>query len=104
MPKPIWLNWVDHRRALKKPLTENSAQLCISQLDGFRADGHDPVGVVNASIMNGWQGLFPPRAAPRHANGHVNGHAKPSYSDEIQTAMARAMHNVRGADHDEIPS
>ena len=53
-------DFIAHRKALKKPLTARAAELVIAKLDGCA----DPDAVVNASIMNGWQGVFPERAVP----------------------------------------
>lgn len=53
-------DFIAHRKALKKPLTARAAELVIAKLEGCA----DPDAVVNASIMNGWQGVFPERAVP----------------------------------------
>ena len=50
-------DFIAHRKALKKPLTERAAELIVARLTGCR----DPDAVANASIMNGWQGVFPER-------------------------------------------
>lgn len=102
LPHPVWQDWRSHRHSLRKPLTHRAEALCLSQLTEFQVKGHDPVAIINQSIMNGWQGLFEPK---QHVNGHTKGRAKKeTYSDEIQGAMARAMHNMRKVDDDdEIP-
>lgn len=53
-------DFIAHRKVLKKPLTARAAELVIAKLEGCA----DPDAVVNASIMNGWQGVFPERAVP----------------------------------------
>lgn len=50
-------DFIAHRKAMKKPLTERAAELIVSKLTGCG----DPDEIVNASIMNGWQGVFPER-------------------------------------------
>lgn len=50
-------DFIAHRKAMKKPLTDRAAELIVSQLVGCR----DPVAAINQSIMNGWQGVFPKR-------------------------------------------
>ena len=50
-------DFIAHRKALKKPLTPRAAELVVGKLRGCR----DPDAVANASIMNGWQGVFPER-------------------------------------------
>ena len=50
-------DFIAHRKALRKPLTPRAAELVVGKLRGCR----DPDAVANASIMNGWQGVFPER-------------------------------------------
>lgn len=54
-------DFIAHRKAMKKPLTARAAELIIAKLENCR----DPDAVVNNSIMNGWQGVFPEREPPR---------------------------------------
>lgn len=58
-------DFIAHRRALKKPLTERAAELIAGRLVGCR----DPVAVVNQSIMNGWQGVFPEKISGGRNDG-----------------------------------
>lgn len=56
-------DFIAHRKALRKPLTARAAELVAGKLRGCR----DPDAVANASIMNGWQGVFPEREPPDKA-------------------------------------
>lgn len=56
-------DFIAHRKALRKPLTPRAAELVAGKLRGCR----DPDAVANASIMNGWQGVFPEREPPDKA-------------------------------------
>lgn len=48
-------DFVEHRRQIKRPLTELAAKRMVAKLEGHP----DPDGVLNLSIENGWQGIFP---------------------------------------------
>lgn len=67
LPETLAEAWIEHRRQLKKPMTPQAARLIAAKLK----DCSDPAAVVNQSIMNGWQGVFPERqsakASPRSA-------------------------------------
>lgn len=63
------LDFIAHRKALRKPLTPRAAELIVGKLNGCK----DPDAVVNLSIMNGWQGLFPDRA-PQPAQASTGGY------------------------------
>lgn len=84
---PEWLNaktvsdFVDHRKAVKKPMTQIALTRLIAKLDDFRTRGIDPNACLDESIVNGWQGVFEPKggAAPRPR------HTTPSF-DQVDYA------------------
>lgn len=49
--------FAEMRKTIKKPLTENAANLVCKKLQSFPMS--DWVEIVNQSILNSWQGLFP---------------------------------------------
>lgn len=54
-----------HRKALGKRLTEEGERLLIAKLGRLRAQGYDPVELLNESITNGWLGVFPGKSKPK---------------------------------------
>lgn len=52
----LWRRWVEYRKAIRKPYTLASVEAGQKLLASF---GHDQAKVVEVSIANGWQGLFP---------------------------------------------
>jgi hypothetical protein len=56
-----WRAYLEYRRQARKPMTEHAQRLALKRLDELRAQGHDPRAVIEQSILNGWQGLFPLR-------------------------------------------
>lgn len=56
-----WNDWVEHRKSMRKPLTQRAAELSIRELASLQAQGFDPAKIINTSILNGWQGLFAPK-------------------------------------------
>lgn len=61
VPQQIAQDFVEHRRELKKPLSERAATAMLKKLSGH----HDPGAVLTDSIANGWQGIFPEKTAPK---------------------------------------
>jgi hypothetical protein len=60
LPVGTWQAFIDHRRALKHPLTADAARITLRDLAKAREWGHDPVALVEAAIGNGWRGcVFP---------------------------------------------
>jgi hypothetical protein len=58
LPNEVWEEFKQHRKQLKKPMSELAQKKSIKQLEKMRSDGQDIVEVIEASIANGWQGLF----------------------------------------------
>lgn len=60
VPKEEWRGFVEMRKKTKYPLnTERAINLNIATLLKLKNEGHDPVDVLNQSVMNGYRGLFP---------------------------------------------
>lgn len=55
------LDFEEHRKKLRAPMTERAFELILKKLARFRTEGMDPVEVLEQSIMNGWVGIFPVR-------------------------------------------
>ena len=62
------------RRSIRKPMSERAKQLAVKKLIDLEKLGHSPTDVLQQSILNSWQGLFPVQA-PRVAVGMNGKHA-----------------------------
>ena len=51
--------YVDYRKQIKKPMTENAVRLMMQKLNKMTASIPEQIEILNQSIMNGWQGIFP---------------------------------------------
>lgn len=51
------LAFIDHRKAIKKPLTQHAFDLAMQEAMRGPEIGMSPNDVINASIRNGWQGV-----------------------------------------------
>ena len=49
------------RIKIKKPMTDRAVSLAIRELEKLKGEGHEPKQVLEQSILNSWQGLFPLR-------------------------------------------
>ena len=84
----VWNSYCQHRAAMPKKnhMSANAEKLAIAQLAKWWGAGHDPNEIVRTSIMNGWLGLFEPKAAaaqPRQFNDEAN--------QRIQRALRRGL-------------
>lgn len=51
--------YVEYRKKIKKPMTDRAVELMLKKLYGMSADVNEQIEILNQSIMNGWQGIFP---------------------------------------------
>lgn len=86
IPVPEWLDasswseWVAYRQQSGKAIkTELTVTKAFSLLKQCLDEGHDPVAVINASIANGYQGLFKPKfgLSSRNSGRDVNHISQP---------------------------
>ena len=81
--------FVQHRKDLQKPMTENMANAIVKKLEGH----HAPDDVLIDSIANGWQGIFPEKTKTGGHNGQRNYNGNPaqlSRADATTRAIAFA--------------
>lgn len=60
--------FIKMRKLMKKPLTDRALRLLISKLKKLSSDPVDQVQILDNSIMNNWQGIFP----LKNDNGYQN--------------------------------
>ena len=73
----------------KKWPTPHAVELLIANLTSWRAKGHDPGAILDASTLNTWTGIFEPKA---QKNGHAD---RPTTRD---LGMRLAERQRRGSD------
>lgn len=71
LPAEEWEAFEEMRKRIRKPLTGRARVLAIGKLETLRAAGHDPAKVLDQSVLNSWQDLFPPREQNQARAGPV---------------------------------
>ena len=51
--------FIKMRKAIKKPLTTRGLELMINKLYKITTNANEQIEILNNSIMNNWQGIFP---------------------------------------------
>ena len=64
-----WALWVDHRKAIKKPLKPHSLPLAAKQLAAL---GASQLAEVERAVAGGWQGLHPAASVKPKADPYAN--------------------------------
>jgi uncharacterized protein YdaU (DUF1376 family) len=90
VPKEAWEHYEEMRRRIRKPMTDQARKWGLAKLAGLKAHGNDPTAVLEQSVFNSWQGLFPLKGVSHDSypeNGGFNG-------QRIGTQAQRAINNA----------
>jgi hypothetical protein len=86
-----WEEYVKHRAEIKKPMTVRAQNIAMVKLLNWKKEGQDVEKIMQDSIMNGWQGLFPVKQ-----QGAKNGR----YKTGAQLIMQSCLETFRGTKYD----
>ena len=53
------LSFIEFRKSIKKPMTDHAVKLLLKKLNEMTGNIPEQIEIINQSIMNGWQGVFP---------------------------------------------
>lgn len=67
------LEYIEFRKKLKKPMTDNAIDRLIKRLQGMTDDVQEQIDILNQSIDKGWMDIYPLKAAkPQMVTGGRN--------------------------------
>lgn len=52
-------DFVEYRKKIKKPMTDRAVELMVKKLDSMAQSEDEKIAILEQSILNGWQGIFP---------------------------------------------
>lgn len=94
LPRKDWEDFVEHRRHIKAPLSQNAAERAIKTLESLKYKGHLPHQVIDQTIVNGYRGLFAP-SENRQKGSH---HGKPKSKSQIHFDSVKG--SLKGTKYD----
>jgi hypothetical protein len=89
IPEAEWDGFEEMRKRIGKPMTPKARDLAVTRLRRLADDGYPPGDVLNHSILNNYQGLFPPKDE-RNAAVQRNGAAAARPASGFTAALQRA--------------
>ena len=101
------LAFVQFRKDIKKPMTDRAIDLLIGKLKRMSSDIGVQVEIINQSIINGWQGIFPLKeneAKPQRYGSRkekLPGWFKEYEAGEAEQAAIRKLMGLPPEDHSE---
>ena len=62
----------EFRKKIKKPMTDRAVELLVDKLNKLASDDETKIAILNQSIVNGWQGIFPLKEDTQRQSGTNN--------------------------------
>ena len=85
--------FAEHRKKLKKPMTDRAKELLLSNLSKMGATEQEQIAILSQSIVNGWQGVF-----PLGGDRKKQSYNRPTAADMAE--QAKELLRKRGTDND----
>lgn len=75
--------YIKMRKFIKKPMTDHALELALNNLDKLASSEEEQIAILEQSISNSWQGLFPLKKAETVSNNekHNVAHKPSEYED-----------------------
>lgn len=84
----------EHRKKLKKPMTDYAKKLLVNKLSKMASTEQEQIAILNQSIENGWQGIFPLGGEKKNQS-----YNRPTAADMAEQAK-QLLREKRGTDND----
>jgi hypothetical protein len=63
LPAEKWRDLVEHRKAMRKPMTDRARDRMLKHLADLHGKGHDVPALIDTAIRSGWQDVYEPKAS-----------------------------------------
>lgn len=80
-----WNDYEEMRRRIRKPMTDSARGLAVRKLGKLKDEGHIVEAVLEQSVFNSWQGLFPLKV---NSNGNGTGNKR---ADQLRQTFDRVF-------------
>ena len=94
--KATLIEFVKFRKSIKRVMTTHALELLIKKLDKLSNDDNTKIEILNESIMNGWNGIFPLKD-----NSTPNNKNKGGFNNESRSNTSKNYEPSKGKSKDE---
>jgi hypothetical protein len=77
IPQELWDSFEEMRRKIRAPMTDRARMGIVNDLSRFKAEGHDPIEILQESIKKSYRGVFV-------SNGGFNGRSRNKIADNLE--------------------
>lgn len=61
LDKDLWRDFREHRRKLRKPMTDRAEALLVERLAKYKEEGYNPTNLLKTAIERGWLTVYKPK-------------------------------------------
>ena len=100
--KATLIEFVKFRKSIKRVMTTRALELLIKKLDRFANDDNTKIEILNESIMNGWNGIFPLKdnSTPNNKNkGGFNNESRSNTSKNNEPSEGKSKEDEYGPEY-----
>lgn len=92
VPKPAWDSYLDMRKKIKAPPTENAKKLLVNELQRLRDRGHDPTQIIEKATRSNWKDFYEPKQ--ENQGGSPNVRRYENQPTKFERGVAAAMRGL----------
>lgn len=92
------ISFTEYRKGIKKPMSDHAVALMVNKLNKMTSNVQEQIEILNQSIVNGWQGIFPLNGKEQRPSRPKNGFTafsqreySPSEMDEIERMIQQSQ-------------
>jgi len=78
------IEFIEHRKEIKKPMTARAVKMLEKKLSRLQVQGYDPDLVLERSMINGWQDVYPHDSCKYQKQGFIEKHMDTSWADDFR--------------------
>lgn len=96
--KSTLIEFVKFRKSIKRVMTTRALELLLKKLDKLSNDDNTKIEILNESIMNGWNGVFPLKdnSTPKNKGGFNNeSRSNTSKNNEPSKGKSKEEHDAK---------
>ncbi len=91
-------DFIENRKTLKKPVTENAMKRLLSSLEKLEAEGQDVNACIDNAILNGYSGVFPinQKSVNQNIAGYKNSYDPAKAKKDLDDVINNLENQQRG--------
>lgn len=79
----LFQDFIGNRQDIKKPMTDRAIKMLRKKLDRLESEGHCPAKLLERSIIQGWQDVYPDTSTIKTKQGFIERQTDRSWAEGL---------------------